>query len=107
MMQLKIKRGDTVEAISGKEKGKRGKVLKVLPSDAKVQVLIEKLNIVKKLMKPSQKNKEGGILETEGPIHISNVSIVCPKCDKVTKVGFQLSNDKRMRYCKKCKEIID
>lgn len=106
-MQVKIKRGDTVEAISGKERGKRGKVLKVLPSDANVRVLVEKLNITKKHMKPSQKNKEGGILEIEGPIHISNVSIVCSKCNKVTRIGFQLSNEKKMRYCKKCKELID
>ncbi len=106
-MQLRIKKGDTVEAIYGKEKGKRGKVLKVLSSKGSSYVLVESINMIKKHMKPSQKNKEGGILEREGRLHISNVSMVCPKCSKATRVGVQGSDDKKMRYCKKCREIID
>lgn len=106
-MQLRIRKGDTVEAIYGKEKGKRGKVLRVLSSKGSKFVLVEKLNMIKKHMKPSQKIKEGGILEREGPLHISNVSMVCPKCSKAARVGMQAGDDKKMRYCKKCREIID
>ncbi len=106
-MQVKIRKGDTVEAICGKEKGKKGKVIRVQSSDENRYVFVEKLNIIKKHMKPSQKNKEGGILEKEGPMHVSNVAIVCPKCSKTSRVGIQLSDEKRMRYCKKCREIID
>lgn len=107
VMQVKIKKGDTVEAIYGKEKGKSGKVLKVLSAKDNKYVLVEKINMIKKHMKPSQKNKEGGILEREGPLHISNVSVVCPKCSKATRVGMQVGDDKKMRFCKKCREIID
>lgn len=106
-MGVRIRKGDTVEVITGREKGKRGKIIKILSSDERINVLVERLNIIKKHMKPSTKNKEGGILEMEGPINISNVSIVCPKCDKATRVGFKLSDDKNVRYCKKCKEIIE
>lgn len=105
-MGVRIRKGDTVEVISGKEKGKRGKIISILSSDNNINVLVERLNIIKKHMKPSSKNKEGGILEMEGPINSSNVSIVCPKCDKATRTGFKLSDDKNVRYCKKCKEII-
>ncbi len=106
-MQLRIKKGDTVEAVSGKEKGKRGKVLRVMSSNGKRYVLVEKINMIKKHMKPSQKIKEGGILEREGPLHISNVSVVCPKCSKATRVGVQAGDDRKVRFCKKCREIID
>ena len=106
-MGARIKRGDTVEVISGREKGKRGKVIRIHSKGEDSNVLIESLNMIKKHMKPSAKNKEGGILEMEGPINISNVSMVCPKCDKVSKVGFKLSDDKNVRYCRKCKEVID
>ena len=107
VMQLRIKKGDTVEAIYGKEKGKRGKVLKVLSSKGSRYVLVEQINMIKKHMKPSQKNKEGGIIEREGPLHISNVSIICPKCSKATRVGVQIGDENKMRFCKKCREIID
>ena len=107
VMQVRIKKGDTVEAIYGKEKGKSGKVLKVLSAKDNKYVLVEKINMIKKHMKPSQKNKEGGILEREGPLHISNVSVVCPKCSKATRVGMQVGDDKKMRFCKKCRETID
>ena len=106
-MQVKIKKGDTVEAIYGKEKGKKGKVLRVQSSGTNRYVFVEKLNMIKKHMKPSQKNKEGGILEIEGRLHVSNVSIICPKCSKTSRVGFQISTDKKTRFCKKCREIID
>lgn len=106
-MGIHIKKGDSVAVLTGKEKGKRGKIIKVLSSGRNLSVLIEKINIIKKHMKPNAKNKEGGILEMEGPIKISNVSVVCPKCDEVTRTGIKITDEKKVRYCKKCKEIID
>jgi len=102
----KIRRGDFVEVIAGKEKGKRGKVLKVLPK--KERVIVEKVNIIKKHARPSPTTGQGGIIEKEGSIHISNVMIVCPKCDKPVRVGIKFLEDgKKVRFCKKCGEIIE
>ncbi len=104
---MRIRKNDIVEVISGREKGKRGKVIRILSGSDHVNVLVERLNMIKKHMKPSAKNKEGGILEMEGPINRSNVSVVCPKCDKVSRTGSRVSDDKKVRYCKKCNEVID
>lgn len=105
-MGLKIKKNDTVLVIAGKEKGKRGRVLSVYP--AKNMLLIEKINMIKRHMKPSKKYTHGGIIEKEAPLHISNVILICPKCDKPTKIGnTYLENNKKVRSCKKCNEVID
>lgn len=105
-MGLRIKRGDTAVVISGKNKGKSGRVLSVLPS--KERVIIEGLNIVKKHMKPNKKYTQGGIIEKEAPIHISNVMLICPKCNKPTRIGNTVFDDgKKSRRCKKCNELID
>lgn len=105
-MALRIKKNDTVVVITGKNKGKRGRVIKVMPSENKV--IIEKVNIVKRHMKPSRRYREGGIIEKEAPIHISNVMLLCPKCDKPTRIVAQiLADGKKVRVCKKCKEVID
>lgn len=106
-MGNKIKKGDSVEIIAGREKGKRGKILKVLASAEKTRVLVENLNLIKKHTKPSNKNKEGGIIEMEGSLDISNVLVICSKCNKASRVGFKTSDNKSVRYCKKCNEIID
>ena len=106
-MGVRIRKNDMIHVIAGKEKGKRGKVIRVIQGDHDFSVMAESLNMRKKHMKPSAKNKEGGILETEGSIHISNVSLVCPKCDKASSIGFKIIDDKNFRYCKKCKEVID
>jgi large subunit ribosomal protein L24 len=105
-MGLSIKKQDTVLVLTGKEKGKRGRVLSVLPSQD--QVIVEKINIIKRHMKPSRKYSQGGIIEKEAPVHVSNVMLVCPKCDKATRVGnVILDGGKKVRSCKKCKEVID
>ncbi len=106
-MGLRIKKGDTAIVLSGKNKGKSGRVLSVLPS--KERVIIEGLNIVKKHMKPSKKHTQGGIIEKEAPMHISNVMLMCPKCSKPTRIGNTVFDDggKKLRTCKKCKEVID
>ncbi len=84
-MSLRIKKGDTVLVLSGKDKDKKGRVLKVLPKDEKV--IVEGINIVKKHQKPSRKYPQGGIIERENPVHISKVMLMCPKCDKPTYRG--------------------
>jgi len=103
---LRIKKGDTVTVITGKNKGKSGRVLSV--SVAQGRLLIEGINIVKKHMKPNKKYTQGGIIEKEAPVNISNVMLLCPKCSKPTRIAAAgLDSDKKTRMCKKCKEVID
>jgi large subunit ribosomal protein L24 len=103
---LAIRKNDTVLVIAGREKGKRGKVLFVLP--AKQRVLVEHVNMVKKHQRPTQKLRQGGIIEREAPLHVSNLMLVCGKCDKPTRIGTQvLANGRRARACKRCGEIVD
>ena len=105
-MGLSIKKNDTVLVMTGKEKGKRGRVISVYPS--KDRLLIEKLNIIKKHMKPTKKYAQGGIIEKEAPIHVSNVMLICPKCSKPTSIGTSILQDgRKVRACKKCREVID
>lgn len=105
-MGLGIKKEDTVLVIAGREKGKKGRVLSVAP--AKSSLIIEKINIIKRHMKPSRKYAQGGIIEREAPIHMSNVILVCPKCNKSTRIAnLTMENGKKVRTCKKCKEVID
>ena len=104
-MAAKIKKGDLVEVISGKDKGKRGKVLRVMPKEGKV--IVEGVNMIKRHQRPNPRMKEGGIIEKEGPVYASKVMLVCPNCGQRTKVGFKVVDGKKVRYCKKCGEIID
>ena len=92
--------------IAGKERGKRGKVLVVLP--AKQRVIVEKINMIRRHQRPTQKLRQGGIIEREGPVHLSNVMVVCSKCDRPTRTGIQiLAEGKKARVCRRCGEIID
>lgn len=105
-MGLTIKKNDTVVVMTGKEKGKKGRVLIVNPS--KDSLLIEKINMIKKHMKPSKKYTQGGIIEKEAPLHISNVILICPKCNKPTRLGSTfLQAGRKVRMCKKCREVMD
>ncbi|MBI5491653.1 MAG: 50S ribosomal protein L24 [Deltaproteobacteria bacterium] len=104
-MALKIRKDDQIMVIAGRERGKTGKVMKVIPDKGKV--LVEKLNIVKRHQKPSAKYKHGGIIEKEGPIAISNVMLLCEKCKGPVRVGKKMDGDKRVRYCKKCGEVLE
>ncbi|MCL0037400.1 50S ribosomal protein L24 [Thermodesulfovibrionales bacterium] len=104
-MGLRIKKDDIVIALIGKNSGKSGKVLSVLP--VKEKVIIEGLNMVKKHIKPNRQQKRGGIIDKEAPIHISNVMLICPKCNKPTRIGtVVLGDEKKFRKCKRCKEVI-
>ncbi len=105
-LKTKIRKNDTVQVISGKHKDEKGKVLRVNPE--KGQVIIEKVNFIKRHVKPSSAHRQGGIVEKEGPIQISNVMIVCPKCNVPVKVGKKILEDgTKVRSCKNCDEILD
>lgn len=103
---MKIKKGDKVKVISGKDNGKMGKVISVLRD--KDKVVVEKVNIVKKHKKKTGDQKDpGGIISFEAPINISNVMLVCSSCNKPTRLGFTIKDKKKKRICKKCNGSLD
>lgn len=105
-MALGLRRGDMVQVMTGEYKGKSGKILKVVPG--KDKIIVEGMNMVKRHTKPNPKNQNGGIVEKEAAIHISNVMLVCPKTGKPTRVGTSiLETGKRVRFSKKAKESIE
>jgi len=106
LLRFHVRKNDLVQVIAGKEKGKTGKVLKVLPK--KNRVLVEKVNFVKRHSRPSGRTRQGGIIQKEAPIHISNVLLVCPKCNRGARMGKRLLEDgKKALVCKKCGELIE
>jgi large subunit ribosomal protein L24 len=105
MTKLSIRTGDKVHVLAGKDKGKEAKVLAVYPTRGRV--VVERVNMIKKATRPTQKNAKGGILEIEAPIHVSNVAIVCPKCSQPTRVGRKREDGTLVRVCKKCGNDID
>ncbi|MFQ5520974.1 MAG: 50S ribosomal protein L24 [Candidatus Methylomirabilia bacterium] len=106
MAGVRVKRGDTVAVIAGKERGKRGKVLGILPEGGRL--IVERVNMIKRHQRPTQKLRQGGIIEREGPLPLANVMVVCTKCDRPTRTRIHiLEDDKKVRVCKRCGEIID
>ena len=99
MSKVHVKSGDTVAVISGKDRGARGKVMAVSPKEGKV--IVEKINVVKKHVKPRKMGEQGGIIEAEAALYASKVQLVCPKCGRPTRVGHVVENGKKMRVCKK------
>ena len=97
---MKIKKDDKVVVVSGKDKGKQGKILVAEPKAGKV--IVEGVNVATKHQKPQGQNQEGGIIKVETPIYASKVQLVCPKCGKATRVGYKLADGKKVRVCKKC-----
>ena len=96
-----VKKGDTVVVLGGKDRGKQGKVLRVIPS--KAQAIVERVNFNKKHTRPNpQKNVQGGILEREAPIELSKLQVVCPSCNEPTRTGTHHTESGSTRYCKKC-----
>jgi len=105
-VKLHVRKNDVVKIIAGKEQGKTGKVLRVYP--AKGRVLVESLNVIKRHTRPNQLNPEGGIVEKEAPLSLSNVMLVCGSCNQPTRTGIRLLEDgSKTRYCKKCNESVD
>ena len=106
MAMAHVRRGDTVVVVAGKDRGKRGKVLRVVPG--KGRVVVEKINMIKKHQRPTQKLRQGGIIEREGPLALSNVLVVCPRCDKPSRLGIKmLADGRKARTCRRCGESID
>lgn len=106
VQKFHIKKDDTVMVMAGKEKGKSGKVLRILPE--KNRVLVENLNVVKRHTRPSQVNPDGGIVEKEASIAISNVMLVCSACNKPSRTGMRVAEDgSKARFCKKCNQMVD
>jgi large subunit ribosomal protein L24 len=106
METLHVRRGDLVGVITGRERGKRGKVLRVLTD--KNRVVVEHVNMIKKHQRPTQKLRQGGIIEREGPLALSNVLPICSRCDKPARTGVTVLGDgRKVRVCKRCGEPID
>ena len=99
MSKVHVKTGDTVVVINGKDRGARGKVMAVSPAEGKV--IVEKINVVKKHVKPRKMGEQGGIIEAEAALYACKVQLVCPKCGKPTRIGHVVENGKKMRVCKK------
>jgi large subunit ribosomal protein L24 len=100
MAKMNVKKGDQVEVLSGKDKGARAEVIQALPAQGKV--VVRGVAVVKKAQRPTQANQEGGIIEKEAAIDVSNVALVCPSCGKHTRVGHDVQDGKKVRVCKKC-----
>jgi len=97
---VKLKKGDEVEVLSGKDIGRRGAVMRVYPTAGKV--IVDRVNIAKKHQKPTKATMQGGIIDKEMPLNASNVGLVCAKCDKATRIGFRFDSGKKIRICRKC-----
>lgn len=102
---IKLKKNDTVSIITGKDRGKTGKVLAVLPK--RERVIIEGINFVKKHMRKTRDDQQGGVIKKEAPMHVSNIALFCKGCNRPTKVGVNLLKDgSKSRFCKRCKEVF-
>jgi large subunit ribosomal protein L24 len=101
---MKIKKGDQVLIISGKDRGKKGKVLQAFPKERKI--VVEGVNLKKKHQRPRRPGEKGQIIQFPAPIDVSNVKLICPRCGKATRVGFKIEEKKKYRICKKCNREI-
>ncbi len=103
--KIHVKKGDTVMVMSGKDKGKKGKVLEVSPKEGKV--IVEGVNIVTKHVKPRKQGEQGGIVKAEGPLYACKVMVYCSKCNRATRVGMTVLNEgEKVRSCKRCGENL-
>ncbi len=106
MSKMHVKKGDRVLVLSGKDKGKEGEILVSYPH--RQRVIVEKANMIRKTMRPTQANPQGGITTVEAPIHVSNVKLICPSCKQATRTNKATNKDgKKVRVCKKCGKEID
>ena len=97
---MKIKKGDTVQVLSGNDKGKKGEVLEVIPKTEKI--IVKGVNIRKKHVKPRKQGEEGGIIPVECAIHSAKVNVVCPKCNKPARIGYEMDKNEKVRVCRRC-----
>ena len=101
----RIKKGDTVTVLSGKDRGKTGKVLEIWPE--RERALIERINLLKHFERRSQQNQAGGVIEREGAVALSKLALVCPKCRRPSRTGWQLvAGGEKQRICRRCKDVL-
>ncbi len=104
--RLHVKKDDRVMVLTGKDRGKTGIVLKAIPENNRV--IVEGINMIKKHQRPQGMDQQGGIIEMEAPVHVSNVMLVCPSCKEASRTGKKILEDgTKVRYCKKCNQTID
>ena len=101
---MKVKKGDNVLIIAGKDKGRTAKIIKSIPKELKV--LVEGINLKKKHVRPKKEGEKGQVVDIPAPMNVSNVKIICPKCGKATRIGYKTEGEVKNRICKKCKQII-
>lgn len=101
---MKVKKGDNVLIIAGKDKGRTGKIMKALPKELKI--LVEGINLKKKHVRPKKEGEKGQVVEIPAPLDVSDIKIICPKCGKATRIGYRTEGEVKNRVCKKCKQII-
>ena len=103
---MKVRKGDTVLVISGRDRGKKGKVLRAMPENTRV--IVEGVNMIKRHLKARPPARQAGVVEREAPIHISDVMLLCPKCSKPARIGFRFLEDgKEVRACRACDEVVE
>lgn len=101
-----LKKNDQVEVIAGKDKGRVGKILKIMPAESKA--IVERINMIKRHTKPTEMNQQGQIVEREAAIHVSNLQLICPECTKTGRIGKKILEDgTKIRFCKSCGESIE
>ena len=105
MNTFNVKKDDTVLVISGKDKGSKGKILVALPQEERV--IVQAVNMVTRHKKPRKQGQPGGRIKQEAGVHVSNVMLICPKCNKPTRVGHAFQGDKKVRVCKQCGKVMD
>jgi len=101
---VKVKKGDSVLIIAGKDKGRTGKITRALPKEMKI--LVEGINLKKKHVRPKREGEKGQVVDIPAALDVSNIKIICPKCGKATRVGYIVEGERKSRICKKCKQII-
>jgi len=101
---MKLKKGDSVLVIAGKDKGRKGKIIKSFPREEKI--VVEGVNTIVKHSKPKREGQKGEKVHIPAPIHVSNAKLICPHCGKATRVGYSIIDSKKVRICKKCGEVI-
>ena len=101
---MKVKKGDNILVVAGKDKGRTGKIIKAFPKE--MQVLVEGINLKKKHVRPKREGEKGQVISMPLPFDVSNIKMICPKCGKATRVGYKVENDQKSRICKKCLQAI-
>ena len=104
MVKSKLKKGDTVAVLTGKDRGKKGKILHVMPQRG--TALVERVNLMKNFDRRTRADQPGGIIEREAPIAMDKLALICPRCGRPTRVGMHLADGAKQRVCKRCREVI-